>query len=224
MLPNPDTWVVIPLFNEAAVIGDVVRGVREHFGNVVCVDDGSRDGSGQIAREAGAKVVRHPVNLGQGAALQTGIEYALTRPGVQYLVTFDADGQHQVSDALDMLAKSREENLAAVFGSRFLNDTIEAGLVRRIVLRLAVWFTRQSTGMRLTDAHNGLRVIREDAARKIHLRQDGMAHASEIVLHIGRTGLPWAEHPVHIRYTDYSRGKGQSSLNSVNILVDLVFR
>jgi len=221
---HEDAWVVIPLFNESAVIGEVVRGVKEHFANVVCVDDGSTDGSGELAREAGAKVVRHPVNLGQGAALQTGIEYALSRPGMRYLVTFDADGQHQVSDALDMLERARAEDLAAVFGSRFLNDTVEAGLVRRIVLRLAVWFTRQSTGMRLTDAHNGLRVVRADAAQRIHLRQDGMAHASEIVLHIGRTGLPWAEHPVHIRYTDYSRGKGQSSLNSVNILVDLVFR
>jgi len=221
---HPDTWVVIPLFNEAAVIGDVVRGVRQTFANVVCVDDGSADGSGDLARAAGAKVVRHPVNLGQGAALQTGIEYALSRPGMRYLVTFDADGQHQVSDAVDMLAKAREEDLAAVFGSRFLNDTVEAGFVRRVVLRLAVWFTRQSTGMRLTDAHNGLRIVRADAARRIRLRQDGMAHASEIVLHIGRTGLPWAEHPVHVLYTDYSRGKGQSSLNSVNILVDLVFR
>jgi len=220
---HPDTWVVIPLYNEAAVIGEVVRGVRESFANVVCVDDGSHDGSGAIAREAGAKVVRHPVNLGQGAALQTGIEYALGR-GAQYVVTFDADGQHQVSDALAMLERARAEDLAAVFGSRFLAEKVEAGLLRRLVLRLAVWFTRQSTGMRLTDAHNGLRVVRADCARQIHLRQDGMAHASEIVLHIGRTGLPWAEHPVHIRYTDYSRGKGQSTLNSVNILVDLVFR
>lgn len=221
---HPDTWVVIPLFNEAAVIGDVVAGVRAAFANVVCVDDGSTDGSGDLARAAGAKVVRHPVNLGQGAALQTGIEYALSRPSTRFVVTFDADGQHQVPDALAMLERARDEDLAAVFGSRFLNDTVEAGFVRRIVLKLAVWFTRQSTGMRLTDAHNGLRVIRADAASRIRLRQDGMAHASEIVLHIGRTGLPWAEHPVHVLYTDYSRGKGQSSLNSVNILVDLVFR
>lgn len=221
---HSDAWVVIPLFNEAAVIGEVVRDVRRGFANVVCVDDGSTDGSGDLARVAGAKVVRHPINLGQGAALQTGIEYALSRPGAAFVVTFDADGQHQVADALDMLERAREENLAAVFGSRFLNDTVEAGFVRRVILKLAVWFTRQSTGMRLTDAHNGLRVVRADAARRIRLRQDGMAHASEIVLHIGRTGLPWAEHPVHVLYTDYSRGKGQSSLNSVNILVDLLFR
>lgn len=221
---HSDAWVVIPLFNEAAVIGEVVRDVHKGFANVVCVDDGSTDGSGDLARVAGAKVVRHPINLGQGAALQTGIEYALSRPGAAFVVTFDADGQHQVADALDMLERAREENLAAVFGSRFLNDTVEAGFVRRVILKLAVWFTRQSTGMRLTDAHNGLRVVRADAARRIRLRQDGMAHASEIVLHIGRTGLPWAEHPVHVLYTDYSRGKGQSSLNSVNILVDLLFR
>jgi len=221
---HEDAWVVIPLFNESAVIGEVVRGVKEHFANVVCVDDGSTDGSGELAREAGAKVVRHPVNLGQGAALQTGIEYALSRPGMRYLVTFDADGQHQVSDALDMLERARAEDLAAVFGSRFLNDTVEAGLVRRIVLRLAVWFTRQSTGMRLTDAHNGLRVIRRDAAEGLHLAQNRMAHATEIVLQLSRTKLPWVEHPVLIVYTDYSRAKGQSLINSVNILIDTIIK
>ncbi|MGN6240791.1 MAG: glycosyltransferase family 2 protein, partial [Cellulosimicrobium cellulans] len=92
------------------------------------------------------------------------------------------------------------------------------------VLRTAVWFTNRSTGLRLTDAHNGLRVIRVDAARQVELRQDRMAHASEIVLQLGRTGLPWREYPVHVLYTDYSRAKGQSLWNSVNILVDLVFK
>jgi len=92
------------------------------------------------------------------------------------------------------------------------------------VLKLAVWVTNRTTGLRLTDAHNGLRVIRRDAAARLDLRQDRMAHATEIVAQLGRTGLPWAEHPVHLLYTDYSRAKGQSLLNSVNILVDLIFR
>lgn len=218
-----DAWLVVPLFNEAAVIGDVVRGARERFSHVVCVDDGSTDGSGDAARAAGARVLRHPVNLGQGASLQTGIEYALAC-GAAYVVTFDADGQHRVDDAEDMVALARREDVAIVFGSRFLDDRTDAGLLKKLVLKVAVWFTNQSTGLRLTDAHNGLRVMRADAARGVHLRQDRMAHASEIVLHLGRTGLPWREHPVHVLYTDYSRGKGQSLLNSVNILVDLVFK
>lgn len=226
VMPTPrisDAWLVVPLFNEASVIGDVVRGARERFEHVVCVDDGSTDGSGDAARAAGARVLRHPINLGQGASLQTGLDYAVGA-GATYVVTFDADGQHRVDDAAAMVERARHEGLAIVFGSRFLDDRTDAGLLKKIVLKVAVWFTNQSTGLRLTDAHNGLRVIRADAARGVHLRQDRMAHASEIVLHLGRTGLPWREHPVHVLYTDYSRGKGQSLLNSVNILVDLVFR
>lgn len=221
--PFHDAWLVVPLYNEAKVVGDVIRGVLPTFPNVVCVDDGSRDGSAAVARAAGARVLEHPVNFGQGAALQTGITYALNR-GARYIVTFDADGQHRVEDAADMIDLARREDVAIVFGSRFLDDRTDAGLLKRIVLKVAVWFTNQSTGLRLTDAHNGLRVMRADAARGVHLRQDRMAHASEIVLQLGRTRLPWREHPVHVLYTDYSRGKGQSLWNSVNILVDLVFR
>lgn len=220
---NPDTWVVIPLFNEATVIGQVISELREEFLNVVCIDDGSRDGSGDVARAAGARVVRHPINLGQGAALQTGFEYALER-GTKFVVTFDADGQHRVVDALAMLERARNEDLAVVFGSRFLDDRTKPGLMKKIVLKTAVWVTNVTTRTRLTDAHNGLRVIREDALRRIKLRQDRMAHGTEIVVQLGRTGLPYAEQPVEVIYTDYSKAKGQSLLNSVNILIDLVIR
>ncbi|WP_258369715.1 glycosyltransferase family 2 protein [Georgenia satyanarayanai] len=222
--PVTDAWLVVPLYQEAAVVGDVVAQARATFPHVVCVDDGSADESAERAREAGAVVVRHPLNLGQGAALQTGIDFVLSRTDATYLVTFDADGQHQVTDAVEMVRRAREENLAVVFGSRFLDRRTRPGLLKRIVLKLAVWVTNRSTGLRLTDAHNGLRVIRRDAAEQVELRQDRMAHATEIVAQLGRTGLPWAEHPVHLLYTDYSRAKGQSLLNSVNILVDLVFR
>jgi len=219
-----DAWLVVPLYQEATVIADVITGARETFPHIVCVDDGSADDSAARAREAGAVLVQHPVNLGQGAALQTGIEWVLGQTDAPYLVTFDADGQHQVADAAAMVRRAREEDLAVVFGSRFLDRRTRPGLLKRLVLKLAVWVTNQSTGLRLTDAHNGLRVIRRDAAGHVNLRQDRMAHATEIVTQLGRTGLPWAEHPVHLLYTDYSRAKGQSLLNSVNILVDLIFR
>ncbi|MCM3661101.1 glycosyltransferase family 2 protein [Georgenia satyanarayanai] len=219
-----DAWLVVPLYQEEAVIGDVVAEARETFPGIVCVDDGSADDSAARARTAGAVVVRHPVNLGQGAALQTGIDWVLERTDARYLVTFDADGQHQVSDAVAMVHRAREEDLAVVFGSRFLDRRTRPGLLKRVVLMVAVWVTNRSTGLRLTDAHNGLRVIRRDAAQRVQLRQNRMAHATEIVAQLGRTGLPWAEQPVHLLYTDYSRAKGQSLLNSVNILVELVFR
>lgn len=216
------TWLVIPLFNEHSVIGGVIAELRQHFANILCVDDGSTDGSAEVAENAGARVIRHPHNLGQGAALQTGIAYARSQPGVQHLVTFDADGQHRVIDALAMLDLARREQLGVVFGSRFLDDRTKPGLLKKIVLKTAVAVTNITTGLTLTDAHNGLRVLRLDAANAVSLKQDRMAHATEIVVQLGRSGLPWREHPVEVLYTDYSKAKGQSLLNSINILVDLV--
>jgi len=219
---RPETFVVIPLYNEATVIGSVVSELREHFVHVVCIDDGSSDGSAEVAEAAGARVIRHPHNLGQGAALQTGIAYARAQPAAQYIVTFDADGQHRVVDALAMLDMARAEDVAIVFGSRFLDDRTQPGRAKKIVLKTAVAVTNLSTGLRLTDAHNGLRVLRLDAAHAVNLKQDRMAHASEIVVQLGRSRLTWREFPVEVLYTDYSKAKGQSLLNSINILVDLV--
>ena len=221
---EPDTWIVMPLFNEATVVGKVIEDLAAHFDHILCIDDGSTDGSVEVARAAGARVLRHPVNLGQGAALQTGFAYVTEQPGARYLVTFDADGQHRIDDALGMLKTARERDLAIVFGSRFLDDRTQPGWMKKVVLKTAVAVTNRTTGLRLTDAHNGLRVIRVDAARLLDLKQDGMAHATEIVLQLGRTKLPWTEYPVELLYTDYSKSKGQSILNSVNILVDLLVR
>ncbi len=219
---DPESWVVIPLYNEASVIAEVIAGLRESFVHIVCVDDGSTDGSAAIAEAAGARVLRHPLNLGQGAALQTGIAYVREQPSCRYIVTFDADGQHRVVDAVAMVELARNDDAAIVFGSRFLDDRTKPGALKKLVLKTAVVVTNLTTGLRLTDAHNGLRVIRVDAARGIHLQQDRMAHASEIVLQLRRTGLPWREFPVEVLYTDYSKAKGQSLLNSINILVDLI--
>ncbi len=229
--PSPDpvapavdtaTWVVIPLYNEASVIAGVIEGLGSAFSHVVCVDDGSTDGSADLARDAGATVVQHPINLGQGAALQTGIEFALSHSRCEFVVTFDADGQHRVEDAVAMVRVAREQGFGIVFGSRFLDDRTRPGWMKKVILKTVVWVTNMTTGLRLTDAHNGLRVLRRDAAHGVHLTQDRMAHATEIVLQLSRTGVPWVEHPVELLYTDYSKAKGQSVLNSVNILVDLI--
>ena len=218
-----DTWLVIPLYNEATVVREVISQAREIFPYVVAVDDGSKDDSAREAAAAGAIVVRHPVNLGQGAALQTGFAYALEKTNADYIVTFDADGQHSATDAAAMVAAAREEGLAVVLGSRFLEGPSPVGWLKRLILRTAAAVSSRTSGMRLTDAHNGLRVIRRDVLAHLDLKQNRMAHASEIIRQLGATGLPWREFPVHIAYTEYSRAKGQSLLNSVNILVDLIF-
>jgi polyprenyl-phospho-N-acetylgalactosaminyl synthase len=218
------TWVVIPMFNEGPVIADVVAGVRAQFPFVLCVDDGSTDDSIARARAAGAVVVAHPINLGQGASLQTGFNFALADPEMSDVVTFDADGQHLVEDAVHMVHKLREENLDVVIGSRFLDDRTHVGRFKRIVLKTATVWGRWTTGVALTDAHNGLRVLNRSLVQKVQIRQNRMAHASELVDQIGENHARWAEYPTRIVYTDYSRAKGQSLLNSVNILVELLFR
>lgn len=223
--PGADTtWFVVPLFNEAAVVGDVIRDLRTRYPLVVCVDDGSSDTSAEEAEKAGAAVVRHPYNMGQGAALKTGIDFALRDPRMRQIVTFDSDGQHQVDDAAAMIALRESEDVDIVLGSRFLDGRTKPGLIKRIVLRGAVWYTNMTSGVRLTDAHNGLRVLGRRACELIAIEQNRMAHASEIVEEIGRHKLTVREHPVHILYTDYSRAKGQSVLNSVNIIIDMLFR
>src|SRR5262245_3533387 len=116
---SPGVWIVIPAFNEAAVISEVIADVRSAFGNVVCVDDGSHDDTGEIAKRAGAHLVRHPVNLGQGAAIQTGVEYARRQPGAQVFATFDADGQHRVKDVAAMVDRLRRDEVDIVIGTRF---------------------------------------------------------------------------------------------------------
>ena len=219
-----DTWVVIPLYNEEQVIGDVVTQVRTAFAQVVCVDDGSSDRSAEIATAAGARVVRHPFNLGQGAALQTGFEYALSDPLMKYVVTFDADGQHQIVDAVGMVERLRAGEADVIFGSRFLDERSKPNLAKKLVLRAAVGYTNISTRTRLTDAHNGLRAIRRPVVEQLNLTQNGMAHASELVAQIGASRASYVEHPVHILYTDYSKAKGQSLWNSINILADLILR
>jgi polyprenyl-phospho-N-acetylgalactosaminyl synthase len=218
------TWVVIPMYNEATVVGKVIEGLLGTFPNVVCVDDGSRDGSVAVARSAGAVVVEHPVNLGQGAALQTGISYALQDPQTDSIVTFDADGQHRVQDAAEMVARLRTESLDAVLGSRFLDSRTKLTAMKRIVLKVAALQMKFSTGLDLTDAHNGLRVLGREVAGRINLTQNRMAHASELVHQLSVLKVRYVEHPVHIIYTDYSKAKGQSLLNSVNIVADLFFK
>jgi glycosyltransferase involved in cell wall biosynthesis len=218
------TWVIIPMYNEGRVIQDVVAEVRATFPFVVCVDDGSTDESAAAAAAAGAVVVRHPINMGQGAALQTGFDYALSDPAMTEVVTFDADGQHQVADAVGMVEKLRSEGLDVVIGSRFLDERTEVARLRRLILKTAAVYTRWTSGMALTDAHNGLRALGRPLLETVRITQNRMAHASELIDKIGRAEVRWAEYPTHIIYTEYSKAKGQSLLNSVNILFELIFR
>lgn len=213
--------VVIAAYNEGAAVAEVVQGLKGRCGAIIVVDDGSSDETGDVAFAAGAHVIRHPINLGQGAALQTGIDYAV-KIGAAYIVTFDADGQHAADEIAPMVTHLIERELDIVLGSRFLGHTVNMPKSKAMTLWLAVKFTRMTTGLHLTDTHNGFRVLTRDCARKLRIRQNRMAHASEILDEIAAKKLRYDEFPVTITYTEYSVAKGQRILNSVSIVKDQV--
>jgi glycosyltransferase involved in cell wall biosynthesis len=218
--PDSSTWVVIAAYNEAPVIALVVSVLVQRGDSVLVIDDGSTDETGSIASAAGALVVTHPINLGQGAALQTGIEFALEN-GADYIVTFDADGQHRASDIDSLLAALLENKADFALGSRFLGASVAMPFSRRLLLKAATWFTCVTTDLRVTDTHNGLRAMTRHGASRIALRQNRMAHASELLHQIRRNGLRHVEVPVTVEYSLYSLTKGQRLVDSVKILVDL---
>jgi glycosyltransferase involved in cell wall biosynthesis len=213
--------VVVPAYNEEAVVEQVIGRLKRNHYEVVVVDDGSTDRTANIAGAAGAIVVRHPINLGQGAALQTGIEFALSR-GADILVTFDADGQHSSGEIAKLVHTLDVENADFALGSRFLGTTINAPPVRKIVLRAAAHFTRFTIGIKITDAHNGLRAMTRRGASAIRLRQNRMAHASEILSQIACSELRYVEVPVTIEYSPYALKKGQKLGQLFVILLDLL--
>jgi glycosyltransferase involved in cell wall biosynthesis len=215
-------WVVIPAYQEANVVRRVVDGVRRFASRVVVVDDGSTDETAQEALAAGATVLPHVVNLGQGAALQTGIEYALAR-GAEFVFTFDADGQHAPESLAAMASTLERTGAEVVLGSRTLGNAENIPMARRLLLRAAVLFTWMHARLPVTDTHNGLRLFTRDAAARIRIAQARMAHASEILSEIRRLGLRFAEAPVTVRYTDYSLAKGQKLKDTVRILADLLY-
>ena len=216
-------WAVIAAYNEAKVIAGVVGDVARRGCSVVVVDDGSADGTAERAAAAAAAVVRHPVNLGQGAALQTGIDYALQQ-GADVIVTFDADGQHRATDIERLFSALGAAGADFSIGSSFLGSTIALSTARRLLLRAATVFTQLTTGLRLTDTHNGLRAMTRRGAEQIRLRQNRMAHASEILAQIAASSLPYVEVPVQIEYTAYSLAKGQRLGDALAILLDLFAR
>ena len=216
------TWIVIAAYKEAGAVGVVVGELVRAGWAVVVVDDGSEDDTGEIARRAGACVLRHVLNLGQGAALQTGIDCAVER-GARYVVTFDADGQHDPTDIPARVA-ALDRGADIALGSRFLGRIDGASGPRKILLRTAVSISNAISGVRLSDAHCGLRAFKASLAPALRITQDRMAHASELLRNIRTHRLRVVELPITVRYTEYSRSKGQGLFQGLRILFDFFLR
>lgn len=221
---DESAFVVVPAFNEANQIESTLQDLKRYFSKIIVVDDGSSDNTYETVTQNQIVCIKHPINLGQGAALQTGITYALDYLNAEYIITFDADGQHSAESAREMLKYLIESNLEVVLGSRFIENADSVPFKKRLILKLGIVFTRFDTGLPVTDTHNGLRAMSKSFASSLKIKQAGMAHASEIISHVRNSNVSWKEFPTEIKYTEYSVKKGQSILNAVNILAEMLHR
>ncbi len=213
---------VMPAYQEENRVRDAVLGVQRVVTTVVVVDDGSSDQTAENARQAGAVVVRHAINRGQGAALKTGTEAAL-KLGAEVIVHVDADGQHDPEFLPSLVAPINRGEADVVFGSRFLGTVDGIPLSRRWLLVLARWFNSFVLGVpaTMTDPQSGLRAMTRSIAGQLEFAQDRMAHCSEILRLVTRSSWRWQEVPIRIRYTTDSLAKGQKPWDAFKIVWQL---
>ncbi len=219
---KPAVWVIIAAYNEEKKISAVIDSIKKQgYANIVVVDDGSEDRTKEAAETAGAYVLQHIVNRGQGAALKTGIDFALQQ-GTEVLVTFDADGQHQAEEIKRLIEPIQNGTVDVCLGSRFLENTSNVSWHRAFLLKTGALMMQLLYGIHLTDSHNGFRAFSQTAAQKLSLKADRMEHASEILEEIAKNKLRYREIPVTITYTDYSLEKGQSSFAAFEIVWNML--
>ncbi|HEV8285099.1 MAG TPA: glycosyltransferase family 2 protein [Chitinophagaceae bacterium] len=217
-----NVFVIVPAYNEDEIIQSVIKELLPYNYTLVIVDDGSSRNLYSLIKNLPVYILRHAINMGQGAALQTGIEFALSK-NAEYIVTFDSDGQHAADDIDKLLEAFSDNDVDVVLGSRFINGSAHnITIKRKLLLKIARYLNYFFTGLLLTDAHNGLRAMNRIAASSIRLQENRMAHATEILAQIKKAKLRFKEVPVHVYYTDYSKRKGQSAWNSFRIFFDVL--
>jgi polyprenyl-phospho-N-acetylgalactosaminyl synthase len=227
MLPDessaPRVFVVIAAYNESAAIRRVTDQVVARYPYTVVVDDGSTDNTSAHLVGSNVFLLRHMINRGQGAALQTGIQFSLLH-GADIIVTFDADGQHDVGDISALVEPILRGECDVTFGSRFLGHAHNIPFSREITLKAGVLFTRLVSRVSVTDIHNGLRAFSRQAASSLRIRMDRMAHASEVLDQVKVAGWRYREVRVNIYYSDESLRKGQSSWSALKIASQLLLK
>ena len=221
MIDTRSIFVIIPCYNEASVIRKTVGEVLEKGYRVVIVDDCSRDNTKKQLSGLPVYYLRHRVNMGQGASLQTGIDFA-KKKGAKYFVTFDADGQHDSNDIPGMVDFLENENADIVFGSRFLpGSKTNVSRSRSFALNMGRYINYLVSGIMLSDSFNGLRLFSKQTADKIRITENRMAHPVEFLMLTAAKRLKYAEYPVSIHYSDYSKGKGLKNRDGIKILVEM---
>lgn len=215
--------IVIPAYNEGNSILKVLEDVSIYFPNILVIDDGSNDNTYTKATEfQKCKLINHFINCGQGISILTGIRYFLKQNNYKYMITFDADGQHNALDAYKLAKFAFENNYKVVFGSRFLSKKKSyIPRYRKLFLKVAVIFENLVFGFKLTDSHNGLRILDNDACKLLlDISSSKMAHATEIPLKLISNGMKIHEYPCQINYK--LEKHSTSIFSSANIISDLI--
>ena len=210
-------YIVIPALNEAGSIGKVIEDLFYYgYENIVVVDDASADKTSETVKTFNVFLIRHPVNMGPGAAIKTGIDFALF-DGADIIVTFDADGQHLAKDIYNLVQPIILNESEITLGNRFLNKTSKVPIFKKIILKAGALLMFLMYGILSSDSHNGLKAISRSAALKIDIRSNGWEYCSEVIEEIMLKKIKYREIPVTVKYTDYSIKKGQKIYNSFYI-------
>ena len=220
-----DTLILIPAYNEEKNLVFVIDNLKKYFNEILVVNDGSTDDTKLTLELKKINFINHAINLGQGAALETGFNYFIKNKKYKYIITFDADGQHSSLDAYNMMNLiKKNNNYQAVIGSRFKSkDSInQIPFFKKLTLIVAKFYERLFYGIKFSDAHNGLRVLKREIVEKkiLPIESSGMNHATEISSKIMHSSMNFIEFPVNVKYKGK---KSQNPLNAINILVNNIF-
>jgi len=194
------TLIVIPAYNAARTVADVVKSCTNIISNILVVDDGSRDGTAAVAKSAGAEVVSHPRNRGKGAALKTAFAWAIEH-GFDAVITLDADGQHLPREIPKFLACREETHADLIIGGRahLFGQMLPR---RRMANRFSAWTIAKASKTGITDSQSGFRLYSANLLRNVRLRTDGFDMESEVIVHAGRRGFKVITTPIDLGFVD----------------------
>ena len=216
--------VVVPAYNEATVIGEVVKSAREVFLkskkaydiDIVVVNDGSKDETANEAKKGGAIVINHILNSGAGSATLTGLAYA-RQHNYDIAATMDADGQHAPDDVLEGIKSIDQGDADLLIGSRLI-DSRGMSKIKVLGNKGLSLFTYLLFGINVTDSQSGLRIFSKQAIDGLQWKSTGYEFCSEMIWRAKKARMSVSEYPIKAIYTDYSRAKGQNNWNAINIV------
>ena len=221
---HKDTLVIVPSYNESLNIEDTINDLKNYFDNILVIDDGSIDKTSCILQSLKINYIKHPTKLGQGAAIDSGLSFFLNNTNLQYIITFDGDGQHEAKYANEMTLYAKEKKLSAVLGSRFKNRIVSQNIpfFKKLTLAMAKVYQDIFFQIHLTDAHNGLRIIDRKLVKKLiyPIRNFDMSHATEISFKICKSKYKFEEYPVRVKY---GSKRSQNPINAINIAFKNIF-